>query len=993
MTVEVRDPIQPIYTDSLLGHTVGHYVIETRLGGGASATVYRAHDQILGRKVALKVLPTGVDAVTHERFRQEARTVSGLEHPNIVHTLQVGQTDANGLFYIAMELVEGSTLAAVLEQHGRLSVREACLLLAPIAHALAYAHQQGIIHRDVKPSNILFRQVAPGTPQSVQINALGYAVTPLLTDFGVALALDAPDLTGHGRTIGTPAYMAPEQCAGERDLDGRADIYALGGVLYRCLVGRPPFSGTTTQILHAHVYEPLYLPPEVAASWPPALVALLHKALTKVPAQRQRTAAQLATELERVASYAPLPTPVIAPVAQDHTVTLPEVPAVRKTPAALPSVVPTRRAKTHPNWLGLATGTALALLLMLAGIWIITNAFPTRYLNAARIAADRPAQVTSAPLPTPIPALVITATPEATFTTPATRVSLATAETTVAALVTEISTEISTGASPTELPSATPASRPAITSTLHGAPTPAVEVASLWKDIEAFYRERDWNETRQQFILLLRTEKTFNAAVAKSIANADTNTADINADINKDKNQKFNAKLIQEYFFQSPPSEAATAFWSQWQTLFTPAAVKEMLFTSYRGLALANSAPPQLPLAEQWLNEALFLQPDDAELTSLRDAIHTYNTTEGEAQATAHTALLAIQQSYAQKMVEQEDFCLALDQLQGIQSLTAQSATETELQQTDEYKQKCKKWQINQAVLALRKELSGTLIYSTQVGNSYQIYRQPVQPDEPATLLAKDGSQPAVDPAGRVLLFHGTRAENYGINAIHTLGAESEAPALAALRYTTQAEDAKDSPPTWASDGMRFAFASRGEGDRSSRIYLKEITNDRAPTMLLPGEDPAWRPSGDGESWLAFVGRDAGGNNPGLWLVTDDGADRRPLTANEGDRRPAWSRDTRQIVFMRKEDGGNWEVYRLLIGPDKRPEKGSDALRRLTNNPAQDGLPTLSPDGKYVAFVSDRDGTWQIWVRPVEGDAEALPIAPVQGVLFNWLEHALQWTE
>src|SRR5690606_21305587 len=103
-------------------------------------------------------------------------------------------------------------------------------LLEPIARALAFAHEQGVVHRDVKPGNILMRPASPGTPNSVQLEELEYPVVPLLTDFGIARALDAPELTNMGRTVGTPAYMAPEQCAGSREVDGRADIYALGAV-------------------------------------------------------------------------------------------------------------------------------------------------------------------------------------------------------------------------------------------------------------------------------------------------------------------------------------------------------------------------------------------------------------------------------------------------------------------------------------------------------------------------------------------------------------------------------------------------------------------------------------------------------------------------------------------------------------------------------------------------------------------------------------------
>ncbi len=135
-----------------------------------------------------------------------------------------------------MELVTGPSLSDLLERQGRLSSAEACALLAPIAEALHYAHTRGIIHRDVKPSNILLQAPSAARPHAVKMTGLEEPVVPLLSDFGIARALDAPELTSAGRTIGTPAFMSPEQCAGDEEIDGRADIYSLGAVLYRCLV-------------------------------------------------------------------------------------------------------------------------------------------------------------------------------------------------------------------------------------------------------------------------------------------------------------------------------------------------------------------------------------------------------------------------------------------------------------------------------------------------------------------------------------------------------------------------------------------------------------------------------------------------------------------------------------------------------------------------------------------------------------------------------------
>ena len=343
----------------LADYQIGRYLVGKRLGSGGAASVYQAYDQIQERMVALKILLPGADPAVHSRFRQEARTVARLRHPHIVQTFQVGDAASEGSAYIAMELVDGDSLAHLLKRRGRLSVAESCNLLAPIARALDYAHQQEIVHRDVKPSNILLRPVNPvafgssprnghsvsavyeaeqiliGSPTDGE-NAADRAaeelpVAPLLSDFGIARALDMPELTNAGRTIGTPAYMAPEQCASSREVTGRADIYSLGAVLFRCLVGRPPFTGTTTQILHAHVYSSLSLPDDLLASLPSELVDVLRRSLAKTQQDRFAFARDMADDLTAISDRILSQESSLAE--QTSTLTLVSLPSVQLPPS------------------------------------------------------------------------------------------------------------------------------------------------------------------------------------------------------------------------------------------------------------------------------------------------------------------------------------------------------------------------------------------------------------------------------------------------------------------------------------------------------------------------------------------------------------------------------------------------------------------------------------------------------------------------------------
>ena len=287
----VPEPVGPPTDPDLRAHVervlASTYELDREIGRGGMGIVYKAKDRRLKRLVAIKVLPPELAfrAEIRTRFLREAETAAQLSHPNIVPIYSVDERD--GIVYFVMALVEGENLAVRLHAHGALSPGEARRILLEVAHALAYAHERGVVHRDIKPDNILL-QSGDGRV--------------LVTDFGIARAVtEGADsrLTATGMAIGTPAYMSPEQSTGDRQIDGRSDLYSLGVVGYQMLTGDPPFEAPSTPaLLVKHLSER----PEPIISRrrgvPPDLERAVMLLLEKDPDLRFPSAAALAAALE-----------------------------------------------------------------------------------------------------------------------------------------------------------------------------------------------------------------------------------------------------------------------------------------------------------------------------------------------------------------------------------------------------------------------------------------------------------------------------------------------------------------------------------------------------------------------------------------------------------------------------------------------------------------------------------------------------------------------
>jgi serine/threonine protein kinase len=263
----------------------GKYQIEGHLGSGGMAEVYKANQTSLNRPVALKVLKKefNSDAVMVDRFIQEAKDASRLNHPNIVKIIEVGEEPIHDIYYFAMEYVEGQSLAEMLHATGPLPPQTAAHITQQVCEALEHSHKNGIIHRDVKPENIM-------------IDSVGAAK---LTDFGIAKAADGTRLTMTGQTFGTPPYMSPEQCNGQ-PVDGRSDLYSLGIVLYQMLTGAVPFGNANTSavaVAQAHLYQTPVPPRQLNPAIPAWVEGIVLKALAKNPQNRYQRAHEMSHAL------------------------------------------------------------------------------------------------------------------------------------------------------------------------------------------------------------------------------------------------------------------------------------------------------------------------------------------------------------------------------------------------------------------------------------------------------------------------------------------------------------------------------------------------------------------------------------------------------------------------------------------------------------------------------------------------------------------------
>ena len=263
------------------------YRLERELGGGGMSRVFVAEELRLQRKVVVKVLsPDLAQGISVDRFEREIRTVAALQQANIVPILTAGDTE--GLPFYTMPYVDGESLRARLG-HGPLAITEVVGVLRDVSKALAYAHRQGVVHRDIKPDNVLLSEG-----------------TAVVTDFGIAKAISAArtssgsaTLTQIGTSIGTPAYMAPEQAAGDPEIDARADIYSLGAMAYELLAGQQVFAGRTAQrMLAAHMSEAPKPISELRPDTPAGLADLVMKCLEKEPGKRPQSATELVLALD-----------------------------------------------------------------------------------------------------------------------------------------------------------------------------------------------------------------------------------------------------------------------------------------------------------------------------------------------------------------------------------------------------------------------------------------------------------------------------------------------------------------------------------------------------------------------------------------------------------------------------------------------------------------------------------------------------------------------
>lgn len=403
------------FEEQAVGKTLdGKYRVDGFLKRGGMGAVYRGTHLMLNKPVAIKLikpeLVSSNDVV--QRFLREARAAAHLSHPNIVTVHDLGQT-ADGMLYIAMELVDGSSLKEIIVSEGAWEPERALRLIKGVASALALAHRKGVVHRDLKPQNIMVSHDSDGNE------------FPKLLDFGIAKTFEptSPALTSTGMVLGTPHYMSAEQAKGQ-PADRRSDLYALGVILYEMLVGKVPFDDTSIpQILIKHLSEPPKPPSAMGANIPKELEALVLRCLEKDPERRYQTAEELMVALDGIPDTAAMevPAPTIAATEVDPS-TRParETTMAGAAAAAVPPPPPptTATVRAHEVPVRKGGGSRLVWVGLAAVLLAVVALFLLRGRNAPPAAAETAAAV-SQPASEDTPAAEPSSSPEPEAAAPA----------------------------------------------------------------------------------------------------------------------------------------------------------------------------------------------------------------------------------------------------------------------------------------------------------------------------------------------------------------------------------------------------------------------------------------------------------------------------------------------------------------------------------------------------------------------------------------------
>ena len=288
----------PADRDPLIGSKIAHYRIESLLGQGGMGRVYKAHNTSLDKTCAIKVLPQEFakqDQGNIDRFIREARSAAKVEHPNVLPVYFVGKVAKD--YFIEMQYVDGGTLDGLMTRRGKLEVKEAAQIIRDVAMGLQAAHEKGIIHRDMKPTNVM-------------LTSKGRVY---VMDFGLAkMAESRTMLTQQGYVLGTPAYMPPEQAMGQT-VDGRSDIYSLGVMFYQLITGTPPYTADSpVALLYQHQHAPIPDIAQVAPETPPVIADMIRRMMAKAPAERYQSCAEVVQELNAYLSSPDQPSLIVS---------------------------------------------------------------------------------------------------------------------------------------------------------------------------------------------------------------------------------------------------------------------------------------------------------------------------------------------------------------------------------------------------------------------------------------------------------------------------------------------------------------------------------------------------------------------------------------------------------------------------------------------------------------------------------------------------------